>query len=66
MRTGKSDGWSRVPHAGEKLNTRRTNSPWPILDRDDDSILVGEPARQVEAAQPAGSVEKPLLRGASP
>jgi hypothetical protein len=37
--------WSRVPHPDENLNTPRTSSPWPILNRDDDSIIIGESAR---------------------
>jgi beta-lactamase regulating signal transducer with metallopeptidase domain len=36
--------WTRAAREEEKLADPRTKAAWPVLDRDDDSIIIGEPA----------------------
>ncbi|MBL8814469.1 MAG: PQQ-binding-like beta-propeller repeat protein [Planctomyces sp.] len=42
--TGPRQNWSRAVREGEKFDGSRTDSGWPVLDRDDNSIVVGAPA----------------------
>ena len=42
--TGPRQEWSRSVREGEKIDGPRTDAGWSVLDRDDDSIVVGEPA----------------------
>ncbi|MEZ6091671.1 MAG: SUMF1/EgtB/PvdO family nonheme iron enzyme [Pirellulaceae bacterium] len=42
--TGPRQKWTRAVSEGENVKGPRAETGWNVLDRDDDSILVGEPA----------------------
>lgn len=67
VRTVPQQKWSRAVRDDEKMEGPRTDAGWSMPDRDDDSIVVGEPATlSVEAENLSHTVDRPAVQGDEP